>query len=158
MLSLNNMNPGKAKVKGRKRIGRGPGSGWGTTAGRGQKGAGARKSAKAGRVAFEGGQMPIHRRLPKRGFKSQRPKDMQIVNLAQLEKAAGTEVFDSIVLFDLGFVGSVQKPIKILGTGKITRAIELKVNAVSDSAKAAIEAVGGKIEIIGKTDVNTIEK
>jgi len=148
MLSLNNINPGKAKVKGRKRIGRGPGSGWGTTAGRGQKGAGARKSAKAGRVAFEGGQMPIHRRLPKRGFKSKFPKDTQIVNLAKLEKAAETVKFDAIVLFDLGLVRSIAKPIKILGTGKITRAIELKVNAVSESAKAAIEAAGGKIEIV----------
>jgi len=148
MLSLNNLNPGKAKVKGRKRIGRGPGSGWGTTAGRGQKGAGARKSAKAGRVAFEGGQMPIHRRLPKRGFKSKFPKDTQIVNLAKLEKAAETNKFDAVVLFDLGFIRSVKKPVKILGTGKITRAIELKVNAISESAKAAVEAVGGKIEII----------
>jgi len=148
MLSLNNLNPGKAKVKGRKRIGRGPGSGWGTTAGRGQKGAGARKSAKAGRVAFEGGQMPIHRRLPKRGFKSKFPKDTQIVNLVKLEKAAETKKFDAVVLFDLGFIRSVSKPVKILGTGKITRAIELKVNAISESAKAAIEAVGGKIEII----------
>jgi len=148
MLSLNNINPGRAKVKGRKRIGRGPGSGWGTTAGRGQKGAGARKSAKAGRVAFEGGQMPIHRRLPKRGFKSKFPKDTQIVNLAKLEKASETNKFDAIVLFDLGFIRSVNKPIKILGTGKITRAIELKVNAISESAKAAVEAVGGKIEII----------
>jgi len=148
MLSLNNLNPGKAKVKGRKRIGRGPGSGWGTTAGRGEKGAGARKSAKAGRVAFEGGQMPIHRRLPKRGFKSKFPKDTQIVNLVKLEKAAETKKFDAVVLFDLGFIRSVNKPVKILGTGKLTRAIELKVNAISESAKAAVEAVGGKIEII----------
>ena len=148
MLLLNNINPGKAKVRGRKRIGRGPGSGWGTTAGRGQKGAGARKSAKAGRVAFEGGQMPIHRRLPKRGFKSRFAKDTQIVNLAKLEKVAETVKFDAVVLFDLGFIRSVKKPIKILGTGKITRAIELKVNAVSESAKAAIEAAGGKIEIV----------
>jgi large subunit ribosomal protein L15 len=148
MLSLNNINPGKAKVRGRKRIGRGPGSGWGTTAGRGQKGAGARKSAKAGRVAFEGGQMPIHRRLPKRGFKSKFPKDTQIVNLVKLEKATETVKFDAIVLFDLGFIRSVKKPVKILGMGKITRAIEIKVNAISESAKAAIEAAGGKIEII----------
>lgn len=148
MLSLNNINPGKSKVKGRKRIGRGPGSGWGTTAGRGQKGAGARKSAKAGRVAFEGGQMPIHRRLPKRGFKSRFVKDVQIVNLIRLEKATEIMKFDSIVLFDLGFIRDVTKPVKILGTGKITRAIELKVDAISDSAKASVEGAGGKIEII----------
>ncbi|MCL2100209.1 MAG: 50S ribosomal protein L15 [Fibromonadales bacterium] len=148
MLSLNNINPGKAKAKGRKRIGRGPGSGWGTTAGRGQKGAGARKSAKAGKVAFEGGQMPIHRRLPKRGFKSKFPKDTQIVNLAKLEKAVGTAQFDAVVLFDLGFIRNVSKPVKVLGNGKLTRAVEVKVHAVSESAKKAIEAAGGKIEII----------
>ena len=148
MLSLNNINPGKAKVRGRKRIGRGPGSGWGTTAGRGQKGAGARKSAKAGRVTFEGGQMPIHRRLPKRGFKSKFPKDTQIVNLEKLEKAEGVAEFDAIILFDLGFIRSVTKPVKILGPGKITKAIKVKVNAVSESAKKAIEDAGGKIEII----------
>jgi len=148
MLSLNNINPGKSKVKGRKRIGRGPGSGWGTTAGRGQKGAGARKSAKAGRVAFEGGQMPIHRRLPKRGFKSKFPKDTQIVNLARLEKATETAKFNAAVLFDLGFIRNVSKPVKILGTGKISRAITLEVNAISESAKAAVEAAGGKIEIV----------
>jgi large subunit ribosomal protein L15 len=148
MLLLSNINPGKSKVRGRKRIGRGPGSGWGTTAGRGQKGAGARKSAKAGRVAFEGGQMPIHRRLPKRGFKSKFPKDTQIVNLAKLEKATEITKFDSVVLFDLGFIRDIKKPVKILGMGKITRAVELKVNAVSESAKAAVEAAGGKIEII----------
>ena len=148
MLSLNNINPGKSKVKGRKRIGRGPGSGWGTTAGRGEKGAGARKSAKAGRVAFEGGQMPIHRRLPKRGFKSKFPKDTQIVNLARLEKATETAKFNAVVLFDLGFIRDVSKPVKILGTGKISRAITLEVNAISESAKAAVEAAGGKIEIV----------
>jgi len=148
MLSLNNINPGKAKSKGRKRIGRGPGSGWGTTAGRGQKGAGSRKSANAGRVAFEGGQMPIHRRLPKRGFKSKFPKDTQIVNLAKLESATETVKFDAVVLFDLGFIRNIAKPVKILGTGKITRAIELKVNAVSETAKKAIEAAGGKIELV----------
>jgi len=147
MLSLNNINPGKSKVKGRKRIGRGPGSGWGTTAGRGEKGAGARKSAKAGRVAFEGGQMPIHRRLPKRGFKSKFPKDTQIVNLAKLEKATEAK-FNAVVLFDLGFIRDVSKPVKILGTGKISRAITLEVNAISESAKAAVEKAGGKIEIV----------
>ena len=94
-MELNTLNPGKAaKGKSRKRIGRGPGSGWGTTAGRGQKGAGARKSAQAGRVAFEGGQMPIHRRIPKRGFKSHFAKDTQIVNLKKLASCSVTD-FDA---------------------------------------------------------------
>ena len=147
-MQLNSINAAKsALTKGRKRIGRGPGSGWGTTGGRGQKGAGARKSAKAGRVAFEGGQMPMHRRIPKRGFKSQFVRDTQIVNLKAIENSDVVE-FDAKVLFDQGLVRSVKKPIKVLGYGTITKAVTLKVNAISEKAKAAVEAAGGKVEIV----------
>ncbi|MBP5246676.1 MAG: 50S ribosomal protein L15 [Fibrobacter sp.] len=147
-MQLNSINPAKsALTKGRKRIGRGPGSGWGTTGGRGQKGAGARKSAKAGRVAFEGGQLPIHRRVPKRGFKTQFARDTQIVNLKAIENSGVVE-FDAKVLFDQGLVRSVKKPIKVLGYGTVTKAVTLKVNAISEKAKAAVEAAGGKVEIV----------
>ena len=147
-MQLNSINAAKsALTKGRKRIGRGPGSGWGTTGGRGQKGACARKSAKAGRVAFEGGQMPMHRRIPKRGFKSQFVRDTQIVNLKAIENSGVVE-FDAKVLFDQGLVRSVKKPIKVLGYGTITKAVTLKVNAISEKAKAAVEAAGGKVEIV----------
>ena len=147
-MELNTLNPGKAaRCKGRKRIGRGSGSGWGTTAGSGQKGAGARKSAKAGRVAFEGGQMPIHRRIPKQGFKSKFPRDTQIVNLKRLAVSKVSD-FDAKVLFDEGFIRSVKKPVKVLGYGTIDKAITLKVNAISEKAKAAVLAAGGKVEII----------
>ncbi|MCR5029671.1 MAG: 50S ribosomal protein L15 [Fibrobacter sp.] len=147
-MQLNSINAAKsALTKGRKRIGRGPGSGWGTTGGRGQKGAGARKSAKAGRVAFEGGQMPMHRRIPKRGFKTQFARDTQIVNLKAIENSGVVE-FDAKVLFDQGLVRSVKKPIKVLGYGTITKAVTLKVNAISEKAKAAVEAAGGKVEIV----------
>ncbi|MDY6285386.1 MAG: 50S ribosomal protein L15 [Hallerella sp.] len=147
-MQLNSINPAKsALTKGRKRIGRGPGSGWGTTGGRGQKGAGARKSAKAGRVAFEGGQMPMHRRIPKRGFKTQFARDTQIVNLKAIENSGVVE-FDAKVLFDQGLVRSVKKPIKVLGYGTISKAVTLKVNAISEKAKAAVEAAGGKVEIV----------
>lgn len=147
-MQLNSINAAKsALTKGRKRIGRGPGSGWGTTGGRGQKGAGARKSAKAGRVAFEGGQMPMHRRIPKRGFKSQFVRDTQIVNLKAIENSGVVE-FDAKVLFDQGLVRSVKKPIKVLGYGTITKAVTLKVNAISEKAKAAVEAAGGKVELV----------
>ena len=140
-MELNSINPAKsALTKGRKRIGRGPG-------GRGQKGAGARKSAKAGRVAFEGGQMPMHRRIPKRGFKTQFPRDTQIVNLKAIEKSGVVE-FDAKVLFDQGLVRSVKQPIKVLGYGTISKAVTLKVNAISEKAKAAVEAAGGKVEIV----------
>ena len=146
-MELNTLNPGKAaKGKSRKRIGRGPGSGWGTTAGRGQKGAGARKSAKAGRVAFEGGQMPIHRRIPKRGFKHA-GVEFQIVNLKRLA-AANVAEFDAKVLFDLGFIRNIEKPVKVLAFGAIDKAINVKVNAISEKAKSLIEAAGGKVEIV----------
>ena len=145
-MELNTLNPGKAKVVKRKRIGRGPGSGWGTTAGRGQKGAGARKSAKAGRVAFEGGQMPIHRRIPKRGFKHA-GIEFQIVNLKRLA-AANVAEFDAKVLFDLGFIRNIEQPVKVLAFGAIDKAINVKVNAISEKAKSLIEAAGGKVEIV----------
>ena len=145
-MELNTLNPGKAKVVKRKRIGRGPGSGWGTTAGRGQKGAGARKSAKAGRVAFEGGQMPIHRRIPKRGFKHA-GVEFQIVNLKRLA-AANVAEFDAKFLFDLGFIRNIEQPVKVLAFGAIDKAINVKVNAISEKAKALIEAAGGKVEIV----------
>lgn len=146
-MELNTLNPGKAaKGKGRKRIGRGPGSGWGTTAGRGQKGAGARKSAKAGRVAFEGGQMPIHRRIPKRGFKHA-GIEFQIVNIKRLAATSVTE-FDTQAMFDQGLIKDIDRPVKVLAFGTIEKAINVKVNAISEKAKAAIEAAGGKVEII----------
>ena len=146
-MELNTLNPGKAaKGKSRKRIGRGPGSGWGTTGGRGEKGAGARKSAKAGRVAFEGGQMPIHRRIPKRGFKHA-GIEFQIVNIKRLAACSVTE-FDAKVLFDQGFIKNVDLPVKVLAFGSIDTAINVKVNAISEKAKAAIEAAGGKVEIV----------
>jgi len=146
-MELNTLNPGKAaKGKGRKRIGRGPGSGWGTTAGRGQKGAGARKSAKAGRVAFEGGQMPIHRRIPKRGFKHA-GIEYQIVNLKKLASCSVVD-FDAQSLFDQGFIRNTDLPVKVLAFGAIDKAINVKVNAISEKAKALIEAAGGKVEII----------
>ena len=145
-MELNTLNPGKAKVVKRKRIGRGPGSGWGTTAGRGQKGSGARKSAKAGRVAFEGGQMPIHRRIPKRGFKHA-GVEFQIVNLKRLA-AANVAEFDAKVLFDLGLIRNIEKPVKVLAFGTVDKAINVKVNAISEAAKSAIEAAGGKVEIV----------
>jgi len=146
-MRLNTFSPGKTGTKKRKRIGRGPGSGWGTTAGRGQKGQHARKSAKAGRAAFEGGQMPIERRVPKRGFKSPFEKDTQIVNLKKLATLSVADV-DAKVMFDNGFIKKIDKPIKVLGFGSIAKAVNLKVNAISENAKKAIEAAGGKVEII----------
>lgn len=145
-MRLNEFNPGKTGVAKSKRIGRGKGSGWGTTAGRGQKGAGSRKSAKAGNARFEGGQMPIQRRLPKRGFKSPNPSEVQVVNLKKLD-AINAEYIDAIVLFDHGCIKHIDKPVKVLAFGSITKPVTLKVTAISDAARKAIEAAGGKVEI-----------
>jgi len=91
--------------------------------------------------------MPMHRRIPKRGFKTQFARDTQIVNLKAIENSGVVE-FDAKVLFDQGLVRSVKKPIKVLGYGTITKAVTLKVNAISEKAKAAVEAAGGKVEIV----------
>jgi large subunit ribosomal protein L15 len=146
-MELNSISPGSTGVKNSKRIGRGPGSGKGKTAGRGQKGAGSRKSPMKGRVAFEGGQMPIQRRLPKRGFNSHFIKDTQIVNLKRLETLDVTEV-NATVLAEKGFIKFANKPVKILGYGSLTKSLIIKVNAASAKAVSAVEAAGGKIELI----------
>ena len=145
-LRLNQLAPNPGSKPAKTRVGRGIGSGIGKTSGRGIKGAGARKSAKAGRVAFEGGQMPIHRRIPKRGFKHA-GVEFQIVNLKRLAGVSVTD-FDAKVLFDQGFIKNVELPVKVLAFGSIDKAINVKVNAISEKAKSLIEAAGGKVEII----------
>jgi len=144
---LNEIEPGKTGVANSKRIGRGPGSGKGKTCGRGQKGAGARKSPNKGRVAFEGGQMPLQRRLPKRGFKTQFARDTQIVNLSSLEKLSVSDV-DAAVLQENGMIKTAKKPVKILGFGSLSKTLNLKVNAISAQAQKAVEAAGGKVELV----------
>ncbi len=130
-----------------KRKGRGPGSGNGKTAGRGQKGAGARKSSNKGRMALEGGNFPLWRSIPKRGFSSRFPKDTQIVNLSALAKLSETEI-DADTLVNNGLVKFADKPIKILGYGEIEKAINVKATSFSKSAAEAIAKAGGKAEIV----------
>lgn len=133
----------------RKRVGRGDGSGWGTTAGRGYKGAGQR-AGHTSRPHFEGGQIPLFRRLPKRGFKNPKHACYTLINLRSIEAnfEAG-ETVDIQVLFDRGLVNV--KPcdcgLKILGDGEITKAITVVADKFSASAQAKIEAAGGKCEI-----------
>lgn len=130
-----------------KRKGRGPASGNGKTAGRGQKGAGARKSANKGRMTLEGGNFPLWRSIPKRGFNSRFTKDTQVVNLHALAKISDTEI-NAESLVSHGLVKSATKPIKILGFGEIDRAINVKVSSFSKSAAEAITKAGGKAEIV----------
>ena len=144
---LSEMSPAKGACKKRKRVGRGPGSGHGKTACKGEKGQKSRSGFHQ-YAGFEGGQMPLKRRLPKRGFKNIFAVDVQVVNLEKLGRfKAGTEV-DPKVLAGEGLIASAEKPVKVLGKGKVEKALVIKANAFSESAKAAIEKAGGKAEVI----------
>mgnify|MGYP001668148247 CR=1 FL=1 len=128
------------------RRGRGHASGNGKTAGKGHKGQKARSGAP--RPGFEGGQMPLYRRIPKRGFKNRNTKDIVSINVDMLEKLeAGSEV-TAETLIQAGIISHARDGIKILGNGELTKKLSVKVNAFSESAKAKIEAVGGTCEVI----------
>lgn len=146
-MKLNQLKPQPGARKVAKRRGRGEGSGNGSTAGRGNNGAHARSGAKHKRT-FEGGQTPLQRRLPKRGFNSP-IAPAQEVSLSRLAGIAGTE-FDAAALKKAGFIATTEGKIKVIGNITLDRAITLKVNAVSAGAKAAIEAAGGRVEIVGR--------
>jgi large subunit ribosomal protein L15 len=149
-MKLNELRPAKGSRKKRFKVGRGPGSGLGKTAGRGGKGQTARKSGPVG-AAFEGGQMPLQRRVPKVGFNSHFPEGPQVVNLGDLErKFAAASVVSSAELAAAGLIRSAEKPVKVLAKGKLTKALTVKAAKFSDSAKAAIEAAGGKAEVLAK--------
>jgi large subunit ribosomal protein L15 len=149
-MKLNELRPAKGSRKKRFKIGRGPGSGLGKTGGRGGKGQTARKSGPVG-AAFEGGQMPLQRRVPKVGFNSHFPEGPQVVNLGDLDKAfAASATVSAVELKAKGLIRSAEKPVKILNKGKLTKALTVKAAKFSGSAKAAIEAAGGKAEVLGK--------
>ena len=146
-MKLNNLKPAEGSTKTRKRIGRGPGSGLGGTSTRGHKGAKSR-SGYSKKIGFEGGQMPLQRRLPKFGFTNIKRVEYKAINLSTLEDLAAknnlTEVtFETLV--QAGFVSNNDK-VKILGNGAVTRALAVKANAFSKSAEAAIVAAGGSVE------------
>ncbi|MBP6902025.1 MAG: 50S ribosomal protein L15 [Burkholderiaceae bacterium] len=142
-MQLNTIKPNDGAKKARRRVGRGIGSGLGKTAGRGHKG---QKSRAGGyhKVGFEGGQMPLQRRLPKRGFKSQSLKFNSEVTLGDLEKLGQDEV-DLLTLKAAGLVGELIKNVKVIKTGELTRKVVLKGIGATAAAKAAIEAAGGSL-------------
>ena len=146
MKTLGNLKPSKGSNKNKKRLGRGIGSGFGKTAGKGHKGQLARSG---GTVApgFEGGSMPLYRRLPKRGFKSIFRKHYNIINLETLAKCNSTK-FDLEGLKKQGLLKSPKLPVKILGKGKVEKAIEVSTHKISSAAQKMIEQAGGKVEII----------
>lgn len=143
-MKLNSISPAEGSKKDRKRVGRGIGSGTGKTAGRGHKG---QKSRSGGyhKVGFEGGQMPLQRRLPKRGFASRTARYNAEVRLYQLQ-VMDADVIDMETLKSAGVVAKYAKKVKIINTGDLERAITVKGVGVTAGAKAAIEAAGGKVE------------
>lgn len=148
-MRVHELFPAPGSTKNRKRIGQGIGSGTGKTSGKGHKG----QKARAGggvRPGFEGGQMPIYRRTPKRGFSNFRfAKNYQIVNVAELESRfeAGTEISVN-ELFKAGLVRSLLGPVKVLGEGQISKAFNIRANAFSRQAAEKIQAAGGKAEVV----------
>jgi large subunit ribosomal protein L15 len=142
-MELNGIKPAAGAKHAKRRVGRGIGSGLGKTAGRGHKG---QKSRAGGfhKVGFEGGQMPLQRRLPKRGFKSQSLKFNAEVTLASLEQLGLAEV-DVLALKQAGLVGQLAKVVKVVKSGELTRAVKLTGVGATAGAKAAIEAAGGSV-------------
>jgi len=137
--------PGSRKK--RKRVGRGEGSGLGKTCGRGEKGARSRSGFKS-KLGFEGGQTPLQRRLPKRGFYNRFRKEYQVVNLRDLERLGDVATVDPQVLYDHGLISKKTVPVKILGHGEINRKVEISAHAFSQSARQKIEAAQGRVAVI----------
>jgi len=146
-IRIGNLSPPPGSTKKRKRVGRGPGSGHGKTSTRGHKGQKSRSGAKR-RAWFEGGQMPLQRRVPKRGFTNIFKKQFQIVNLSDLSRVTSHDVISPQVMRDAGLIKRKNLPVKILGDGEISRAMTVQANAFSKKAREKIEAAGGKIEVI----------
>ena len=145
MLSLNNLSPNKGARKAKKRVGRGPGSGLGKTAGRGHKGARSRSGYSAG-PGFEGGQMPLHRRLPKRGFTNTFKTTYKIISLSDLDRFEEGTTVDRQVLLEAGLITKRDTLIKVLANGEISKKIQVEVDKVSRGAQEKIVAAGGTVK------------
>ena len=146
-MKLHELSPAVGSTKEAKRIGRGHGSGNGKTAGKGHKGQKAR-AGRGMRAGFEGGQMPLQRRVPKRGFNNIFATKFAIVNVSDLEVFESGAVIDTQALQDKGLVKKAYDGVKVLGNGNLSKAVTVKASAFSESAKSKIEAAGGKAEVI----------
>lgn len=146
-MKLYDLSPAAGSTQVAKRKGRGPGSGNGKTGGRGHKGQKARSGGGV-RVGFEGGQMPLARRIPKRGFNNIFAKPLESVNVSVLNKFDDGAVVDAEALLNSGILSKCRYGVKILGNGEITKKLTVKASAFSESAKEKIEAAGGKTEVI----------
>ena len=146
-MKLHELSPAEGSVKESKRIGRGHGSGNGKTAGKGHRG----QKARAGhgmRIGFEGGQMPLQRRVPKRGFNNIFAEEWIAINIAALEVFEDGATVDAAALAEKGIIAKANKPVKVLGNGKLTKKLTVNLNAFSASAAEKIGAAGGKAEVI----------
>jgi large subunit ribosomal protein L15 len=147
LLDLSNLQPDKGARRARKRLGRGPGSGHGKTAGRGHKGKGARSGGNVS-PGYEGGQMPLQRRLPKRGFTPPARRRYALVKVGQLERFDAGATVDAETLVAAGLVRKGM-PIKLLGDGELSKRLTIKVDRASESARARVAKAGGAVELIG---------
>ena len=149
-MRLDDLRPAAGSIKRRKRVGRGPGSGHGKTSTKGTKGQRSRSGGGKG-GGFEGGQMPLYRRLPKRGFLPYGGKtEYAVVNLESLERFAANSTVDPDTLADARLIRrGARERVKILGNGEVAHALTVKVHAISAAARAKIEAKGGRVELLG---------
>jgi large subunit ribosomal protein L15 len=148
MMRLNDLSPMKGSIKKRKRVGRGPASGHGKTACRGHKGQKSRSGARI-RPGFEGGQMPMQRRLPKRGFRNIFKKEYELINIRDLNIFDPGTNLDTSVLKDAGIIKGTKDGVKLLGLGEISRPLDIRVDRASKKAIEKVEAAGGKVELRG---------
>ena len=149
-LSLNNLHPAKGSTHKKKRLGRGPGSGLGKTAGRGEKGQKSR-SGYSSKIGFEGGQMPLHRRLPKRGFTNIFKKQWIEVSLRALEQSfAANDEITPEAMHHRGIIKKAKHDIVVLGNGEVTKALKVSAHRFTKSAKEKIEKAGGTVTVVGQ--------
>jgi large subunit ribosomal protein L15 len=146
-MRLSELSPSPGSKHKKKRVGRGPGSGWGKTAARGAKGQNSRAGGGT-KPGFEGGQMPLTRRIPKRGFTNIFRRPWTIVNLRDLKRFPADAVVDEATLRSAGLVKNQVLRIKVLGQGEVTVPLVIKVQAVSSQARSRIEAAGGRVEVV----------
>ncbi len=145
MLNLSNLSPQPGSRKNRKRVGRGQGSGHGKTATRGEKGYKSRSGSSI-RPGFEGGQMPLHRRLPKRGFTNIFRKEFAIINVSDLNRFEAGSTVDREALVKSGLIKKNAERVKLLANGELDRALTIKVDKISNSARGKVETAGGMVE------------
>ena len=146
-MNLGTLNYAAGSRKKRKRVGRGQGSGHGKTSCRGHKGARSRSGYKR-KLGYEGGQTPLQRRLPKRGFFNRFRKEFQIINLKDLDRIKRVKKIDPQILYERGMISKKNVPVKVLGIGELNREIEISAHAFSKSAKEKIEAAQGRISVL----------